>query len=162
MADFDNIELRSEKIRNIIGKVPPRLIRVGITDIAFILSALILAAFFVPYPESVKVPVVITGRNEAGTHAQLFIPYRYVTRIKNGMKAEIEMEGYEAAQYGYAKGQIENCSDTVAIVTGNNYFIAEVLLQKYPPRYSLWKRMKGTASILISDESIASHILPHW
>lgn len=48
MADFNNIELRSEKVRNIIGKVPPEIIRTGIGDITVILLILILAAFFIP------------------------------------------------------------------------------------------------------------------
>ena len=34
MADFNNIELRSEKVRNIIGKVPPEIIRTGISRMA--------------------------------------------------------------------------------------------------------------------------------
>lgn len=40
MADFNNIELRSEKVRNIIGKVPPEIIRTGIGDITVILLIL--------------------------------------------------------------------------------------------------------------------------
>lgn len=161
MSEFDHIELRSEKVRNIIGKVPPGIICTGISGITLILLVLILAAFLVPYPESVKASAIVAATDETSVHVRLFIPYRYVAKIKKGMILKIEMEGYEATQYGYTKGEIENCSDTVTVVNEDNYFTAEALLEADRTRYSLWRGMRGTASILISEESIARHILPY-
>lgn len=46
----DQIELRSEKVRNIIGTIPPALVRWSIVIITIILVMLILAVFLVPYP----------------------------------------------------------------------------------------------------------------
>ena len=43
--ESDNIELRSEKVRNIIGKVPPRLVRVGTVVITIIVLALAVAFY---------------------------------------------------------------------------------------------------------------------
>ena len=81
MADFNNIELRSEKVRNIIGKVPPEIIRTGIGDITVILLILILAAFFIPYPENIKATATVTGTDVTGCiHAEVLIPYRYITK----------------------------------------------------------------------------------
>lgn len=37
--DLDNIELRSEKVRNVIGKVPPRLVSLGTVIITVIVLA---------------------------------------------------------------------------------------------------------------------------
>lgn len=48
----DNIELRSEKVRNLIGEIPPSLIRWGTVIIVAIFLALILVLCFVPYPYS--------------------------------------------------------------------------------------------------------------
>ena len=45
--ELDNIELRSEKVRNIIGKVPPRLVSIGTVIITFIVLALAVAFYFV-------------------------------------------------------------------------------------------------------------------
>lgn len=44
------IELRSEKVRNIIGTIPPVLVCWGIAVITFILVMLMLVVFLVPYP----------------------------------------------------------------------------------------------------------------
>ena len=38
--ESDNIELRSEKVRNVIGKVPPRLVSLGTVVITIIVLAL--------------------------------------------------------------------------------------------------------------------------
>ncbi len=46
----DRIELRSEKVRNIIGTIPPALVRWGIAVIIIIFFILMLVIFFVPYP----------------------------------------------------------------------------------------------------------------
>ena len=45
--ESDNIELRSEKVRKVIGKVPPRLVRIGTVVITLIILALAAAFIFV-------------------------------------------------------------------------------------------------------------------
>ena len=44
--DYEQIELRSEKVRNIIGHIPPLLIRCGITGITVLLAGLAVARYF--------------------------------------------------------------------------------------------------------------------
>ncbi|MCL1615917.1 hypothetical protein M3090_05845 [Bacteroides sp. ET71] len=46
----DRMELRSEKVRNIIGTIPPALVCWSIVVIAIIFVGLLLVLFFVPYP----------------------------------------------------------------------------------------------------------------
>lgn len=48
--ESDNIELRSEKVRNVIGKVPPRLVSLGTVVITIIVLALAVAFYKIPYP----------------------------------------------------------------------------------------------------------------
>lgn len=43
---------------------------------------------------------------------------------------------------------------------GNNFFTAEIILDNQHASYPILKDMKGSASILLSDESIACHIFP--
>ncbi len=49
---MDRIELRSESVRKMIGQVPSRLIRMGITLIALVVVLLLLAAFLIPLPDT--------------------------------------------------------------------------------------------------------------
>lgn len=48
----NDIELRSEKVRNLLGEIPPALVGWGITIIIAIFLALLLVVCFVPYPYS--------------------------------------------------------------------------------------------------------------
>ena len=45
----ERYQLRSEKVRSIIGQVPPLLTRYGITMLAVAVAALLLAARLIPY-----------------------------------------------------------------------------------------------------------------
>lgn len=46
----ERIELRSEKVRHIIGEIPPALVRCGIAIIALIFIILIIVVLCVKYP----------------------------------------------------------------------------------------------------------------
>lgn len=48
----DNIELRSEHVRKIIGHRLPKFIGAGITMITLLIALLLLAAFLVPLPDT--------------------------------------------------------------------------------------------------------------
>lgn len=48
----DRIELRSEKVRHLIGEIPPSLVRWGTVIITVIFIALVAALCLIPYPYS--------------------------------------------------------------------------------------------------------------
>ena len=47
-----DIELRSEKVRNLLGEIPPSLVRWGTVIIVAVFLILLLVVCFVPYPHS--------------------------------------------------------------------------------------------------------------
>ena len=47
-----DIELRSEKVRNLLGEIPPSLVKWGTVIVVAIFLALLLVVCFVPYPHS--------------------------------------------------------------------------------------------------------------
>lgn len=49
---MDRIELRSEKVRKIIGGMPSGFIRYGISIITFILISSLIILYYIPYKES--------------------------------------------------------------------------------------------------------------
>jgi hypothetical protein len=48
-----DIELRSEKVRNIIGQIPPFLVRSGIGVIALVVVLVLVVCYFIPYSETI-------------------------------------------------------------------------------------------------------------
>ncbi|WP_297071994.1 hypothetical protein [uncultured Duncaniella sp.] len=51
-STHDKIELRSEKVRQLICEIPPSLVRWGIAVIAIVFIALIASLCLLPYPYS--------------------------------------------------------------------------------------------------------------
>ena len=47
-----DIELHSEKVRNLLGEIPPALVRWGTVIIVAIFLILLLVVCFVPFPHS--------------------------------------------------------------------------------------------------------------
>lgn len=72
--ESDNIELRSEKVRNVIGKVPPRLVSLGTVVITIIVLALAVAFYKIPYPISIEANGEVLNQRTV----QVFVPYKYL------------------------------------------------------------------------------------
>lgn len=151
MAD-DKIELRSEKIRHIISEIPSRIVRYGITIITIVILGLLVGAYFIPYPEIISAKVQMTNARQ-GTIA---VPYKYVNTLARGMTVNIEVEGYDAETCGAANGMITATSHTPRQTAEGSVFMAQVRITDC--RYKIIKGMMGTASILVSNESVLQRI----
>ena len=152
MAD-DKIELRSEKVRHIIGEIPLKIVRYGITIITIVILGLLGGAYFIPYPETISAKVQMTNAHQS----TIDIPYKYVNTIARGMAVNIEVEGYDAETYGTANGIITATSHTPRQTAAGSVFTAQVRITDC--RYKIINGMTGTASILVSNESILQRIV---
>ena len=149
----DKIELRSEKVRHIIGEIPSKIVRYGIMIITVVILGLLAGAYFIPYPETISAKVQMTNAHQ-GT---IDIPYKYVNTIARGMTANIEVEGYDTETYGVANGVITTTSHTPRQTAEGNVFTAQVRITDC--KYNLISGMTGAASILVSNESILQRIV---
>mgnify|MGYP000762120252 CR=1 FL=1 len=154
--NFDQIELRSEKVRNIIGVIPPSLVRFGISIIAFIFVLLAIAAYYIPYPENIEGQAVAIISNHKN-HVRVLVPYKYLSEITLGMDIQIEFDGYPSKKYGTIKSQIAIIDNKVITIDNDNYFVANILLPSHT-QYEIRNGMKGKVSILISNETLLDKI----
>ena len=152
MAD-SKIELRSEKVRHIIGEIPSGIVRYGITIITIVLLVLLVGAYFIPYPEIISAKIEMTDRQQ-GT---VDIPYKYVNWVVKGKNVSIELEGYDTEMYGAANGTITATMHTPRQTAAGNVFTAQVKVTDC--KYKIIGGMTGTASILVSNESILQRIV---
>ncbi len=98
MADWDkNIELRSDSVKEIIGKTPSWLVRWGTFSFAFVLLLIILGSAWFNYPDrlvsritisSDQPPVEITAKND-GNLDRLFVDEGQLVK-ENMVLAELE------------------------------------------------------------------------
>lgn len=158
MADIDNIELRSEKTRQIIGMVPSGIVRYGTLIITIIIAVLLAVSYFVPYPENLQANATVVVDADGKLNVRAYIPYSHINTIHEGMSAEIEFEGYPAADYGYVSTTISNIDKNVHNINGQNYFKVDLNIQTNNT-IILFEGMNGTANILISNKSILQKIL---
>lgn len=115
------------------------------------LGGLLVDAYF--YPETISTKVQMTNTRQ-GT---ITIPYKYVNTIASGMTANIEFEGYDAETYGVANGMITTTSHTPLQTAEGSVFTAQVRITDC--KYNLVSGMTGTASILVSNESVLQRIV---
>lgn len=158
MADIDNIELRSEKTRQIIGMVPSGIVRYGTLIITIIIAILLTVSYFVPYPENLQANATVVVDADGMLNVCAYIPYSHINTIHEGMSAEIEFEGYPSADYGYVSATISHIDKNVQNINGQNYFKVYLNSQSNNT-ITLLEGMNGTANILISNKSILQKLL---
>lgn len=92
MADERNIELRSEKVRNIVGKIPPAVDRYGITVIGLVLMAIVGVSMLIPYKETVIFDVRFDP-TQTKTEGVATMEAKQAGLLKEGMPVSITVLG---------------------------------------------------------------------
>ena len=158
--DYEQIELRSEKVRNIIGRIPPLLIRSGITLITLLIAGLATATCFIPYPENVKGKVEVTINSHSEIEIIAFIPYTEIKRLEEGMPVSITMDGYSIGTDSHLNGKVKTIYKKVYKKEGKNYFRIDLKLNNAVDYFKMENGMEGTATIPLSDRSLMKNLLP--
>lgn len=158
MADIDNIELRSEKTRQIIGMVPSGIVRYGTLIITIIIAVLLAVSYFVPYPENLQANATVVVDAAGKLDVCAYIPYSHINSVREGMRAEIEFEGYPASEYGYCTAIIKQIDKKVHHYDRTNYFLVSLEIDD-SKEIQIYHGMSGTANILLSSQSILKKLL---
>lgn len=61
--EVPNIELRSEEVQELMGKIPPTILRVGISIILFFVVLIYIASNYIKYPNIITIPIVAKNVN---------------------------------------------------------------------------------------------------
>lgn len=101
MPEYNDIELRSEEVQDILTRVPHWMIRWGNIVVLLVLFSMMLGAFFIKYPDIVTTQVIITTQNP---------PEKLVART-SGKIAQILVEDRSIVQPGTALAIIENTAN---------------------------------------------------
>jgi hypothetical protein len=160
------IELRSEKVRNIVGQIPPVLLRRGITIISLVLLVLLVSAYFVPYPETVHFDIALQSREDteiirgAGYCSPLI-----KSKLKEGQMVNMELLGYPSTLFGLVEGRISTISPISETNTsGEPVFKIEILFPgelqtSYHQTIPYYPQMQGTGTVLLSNEPILKRFI---
>ncbi len=61
--EINNIELRSEEVQEILGHIPSRIIRYGVTVVLSVVLVIFAGSFFFKYPDILSAPVEVLSHN---------------------------------------------------------------------------------------------------
>lgn len=123
--NIDNIELRSEKVRNIIGQIPPRIIRIGITVIFFVIAGLLTGSYFFKYNYTIDTSATIYQRNDT-TFIQITIPANEIDKVKKGHQVILSFDKIQNLYNKRVVTQIQTIPNRLQIKDNEGYFVAQV------------------------------------
>ena len=144
----DNIEFRSEKVRNVIGKVPPRLVSLGTVLITVIVLALALAFYKIPYPISIEA----TGEVINQRTVQVFVPYKYLYLFDEPRTAHVSFEGNDDASYSC--NVISHNAKLIHREEGNYFMAIATVSTQGRNTPVLQKYMKADVRVIISNQTL--------
>jgi len=89
--EAENIELRSEKIRNIIGQIPPKIIRYGISVLFLVFVLLVLLSYYFKFSYSINTTVFIKKENNI-LIGMVKVPANFISRVKIGYSVKVRFD----------------------------------------------------------------------
>ena len=149
--ETDKIELRSEKVRHIIGQVPPTLMRTGTMVITLVVIALAVAFYIIRYPITIEAQGKVT-RNDS---VELLVPYKYLYLFDEPRMARITIEGQDE-DTAPIMCPVTSHSENLLIVDGNHYFTAKTYIRSNGT--SVQPGLNVLARIVVSDKTLWQQI----
>jgi len=121
----ENIELRSDKVRSIIGQIPPWIIRSGISVILLVIVALLVGSYYFKYPYTITTTVEFSKINNSFVGI-VKIPANEVSKIEKGQEVEIYLEEVKNLNGLRFKSKVKDISDKVTISNKSGFYTAEI------------------------------------
>jgi len=106
------IELRSEEFQEVLGAVPPWILRWGIIVLAVVVVILLIGSAIVKYPDVIPAQIVLTGS----------IPPATIVAHASGKLKELYMADNQEVKIGDYLAVIDNPAQTKDILFLKNYF----------------------------------------
>lgn len=149
--ETDNIELRSEKVRHIIGQVPPALVRTGTMVITLVVIALAVAFYTICYPITIEAQ----GKVTCNDSVELLVPYKYLYLFDEPRTARLTIEGQDN-DVAPIVCPITSHNDKLLIISGNHYFAAKTHIRSNGSNSQ--PGLKVSARIVVSDKTLWQQI----
>ena len=111
MNEEDKIELRSEEFQEVLGYVPPWILRWGITTLAVVVVILLIGSAIIKYPDIIPARIVLTGST----------PPAAIAARSSGKIKELYVGDKQNVHKGDYLAIIDNPADTKDILNLKNY-----------------------------------------
>ncbi len=127
MSELDNIELRSEKVRNIIGQIPPKIIRIGITIIFFIIAGMLTGTYFFKYEYTIKTTAIIEQQADT-VIIKIRIPANEIGKVKHEQKVILNFNNVPNLYNEQIETEMQTIPKKIEISKNEGYYLAVIKL----------------------------------
>jgi hypothetical protein len=163
MNEKENIELRSEKVRSLIGQIPPVIIQAGISVIFLIILILLIGSWFFKFEYTIKTTVTINQNNDS-LIIKLKIPANEINKIKTGQKVILDFNNIPNLYNEKLVTEIQGVPDILEITENGGFYNAEILLKDKTKiesgrTLSIRKEIKANAEIVTKKISLFDRIM---
>jgi len=121
----DNIELRSDKVRSIIGQIPPWLIRSGMSVILLVFVALLVGSYHFKYPYTITSTVQFSQVDNSFVGV-VNIPANEISKVEKGQKVEIYFDDIKNLNGLMFNSKINEISNKVTITDEKGFYKAKI------------------------------------
>lgn len=151
----DNIELRSDKVRSIIGQIPPLIIRSGISVILLVIIALLIGSCYFKYPYTITTTVEFSqiGNSYIGI---VKIPANEISKVKKGQEVEIYFENIKNLNGLMFKSTLDEISNKITITDKIGFYKANIYKME---NLNISERTRGIATIKTDEISFFDRII---
>ena len=151
-----NIELRSEEVQDIMGKMPPSILRWGTTVIALVVMILLVGSYFFQYPEKLSGLILIEKNEAPVTTASLFVPANASEKVKVGQKVHIQLDNYPMQEFGSLTGEVVQINPK-PLTNGTyecNVRLSNGLVTSYKHNITSKLQLIGQGEIVVSKQRL--------
>lgn len=151
----DNIELRSDKVRSIIGQIPPLIIRSGISVILLVIIALLIGSCYFKYPYTITTTVEFSqiGNSYIGI---VKIPANEISKVKKGQEVEIYFENIKNLNGLMFKSTLDEISNKITITDKIGFNKANIYKME---NLNISEQTSGIATIKTDEISFFDRII---
>ncbi|MCT4643530.1 MAG: HlyD family secretion protein [Carboxylicivirga sp.] len=118
--ETEQLNLRSDEVKEIMGHIPTRIIRYGISIIAFIIAAVFVFTFFFKYPDVINGAFYIQSAN----------PPAFMLSASNGKLQALLVADKDTVQKGQLLAMVENATDIDAYLQVKGIVLNNQLIQE--------------------------------
>ncbi|PKP11214.1 MAG: hypothetical protein CVU08_12645 [Bacteroidetes bacterium HGW-Bacteroidetes-3] len=151
----DNIELRSDKVRSIIGQIPPLIIRSGISVILLVIIVLLIGSCYFKYPYTITTTVEFSqiGNSYIGI---VKIPANEISKVKKGQEVEIYFENIKNLNGLMFKSTLDEISNKITITDKIGFYKANIYKME---NLNISEQTSGIATIKTDEISFFDRII---
>lgn len=163
VKESENIELRSEKVRNIIGQIPPSIVRYGITVIFFIITIIIIGTYYFKYPETINTTAYFKIQNNK-LITYISIPASDIDKVTKRNKVIITLDNILNLNNEKLETQIIEIANKITINKKEAFCFSKLnltnpLITVNGKKLQINENLSTNAQIIIGNTSVFEQII---